>query len=682
MCARAHEPPKKIIFAYIFLCMNQNNHYILLAVHKKMKTTSVLYVHRHAAKTVKSLLEEQLLLDKRFRMVPTSADAIVLTYFDNRIGSNDYDDEMDSSPEHPTEAQQDVSEISASKCIAVPVTDACISRFHQYTGKCKNVDTTGRGVHNTVTSSDEVKHRDNQSWVIHVVASGTQTCPFSTSLGNQNRRAILEAPKSDVKLNDSGTGVLVKHGTSEKSKPASSLTNNVQYALIETLISCNKHNQKDDHHGMSSYREMVEYAVKTLNIRTCPKKLEVIGDDRTLVLASWAFFLEKDIHNNCDKVKSTSFQKGGVEFYDFLLKLLFNESGPLSENSLDKSKLQQNDLSPLYDIQSKLWENLAQVHKCSRVVRRGDIDPESGVRESGHRILWPVPKDSEISSGDMNNGFMPKSTGPNSLGWITVTEHKICQSFDLTRVMFSRGNVTEKKRFGSLVQPGERVLDMYAGIGYYTLPALVHGKAKHVTACEWNPHALNALRYNLKANRVDAQSTVLEGDCRVSLRALIAQSDGNATEGNCQFDRISLGLLPSSEGGWAIAVTCLCNNFGGWLHVHANVLTVERQNWTHWLCLSLIQIVKRDHPHRKNWHAVCTHVEKVKSFAPKVDHVVADVFVGPSHSPKMPRNEENCTTGVVDSFGNFKLTPFDTPPPSCALSKEGVLHQHWLMDNE
>ena len=28
------------------------------------------------------------------------------------------------------------------------------------------------------------------------------------------------------------------------------------------------------------------------------------------------------------------------------------------------------------------------------------------------------------------------------------------------------------------------------GIGYFTLPFLVHGKASHVHACEWNPHSV------------------------------------------------------------------------------------------------------------------------------------------------------------------------------------------------
>ena len=289
----------------------------------------------------------------------------------------------------------------------------------------------------------------------------------------------------------------------------------------------------------------------------------------------------------------------------------------------------------------------------------------------GHRILWPMPHSDDTNEvkGDWNHGFTPTSTGPSSPSWITVTEHRISQSFDLTRVMFSRGNVTEKKRFGALVQPGDRVLDMYAGIGYYTLPALIHGKARHVTACEWNPNAIYALRYNLKANGVDDKVTVLEGDCRVSLKEHL-QSTSMEDYG---YDRISLGLLPSSEGGWVVAVSCLRQDSGGWMHVHANVPTVEREHWTHWLCHSLQQIAEKNG--HKDWHVICTNVEMVKSFAPKVDHVVADVFVGPSSSPKLPMTEEGA---CFYSTAGVELTA--DVAPSCALSKDGILYQDWMIE--
>ena len=52
-------------------------------------------------------------------------------------------------------------------------------------------------------------------------------------------------------------------------------------------------------------------------------------------------------------------------------------------------------------------------------------------------------------------------------------------------------------------------------------------------------------------------------------------------------DRVSLGLLPSSEAGWGVACTAL-KEAGGWLHIHGNVNskaggTGERESnpWEH-----------------------------------------------------------------------------------------------------
>ncbi|XP_014067857.2 tRNA wybutosine-synthesizing protein 2 homolog [Salmo salar] len=63
--------------------------------------------------------------------------------------------------------------------------------------------------------------------------------------------------------------------------------------------------------------------------------------------------------------------------------------------------------------------------------------------------------------------------------------------------MFSAGNITEKLRVASFNCSGETVVDLYAGIGYFTIPFLVHAGASHVHACEWNPDAVEALQRNL-----------------------------------------------------------------------------------------------------------------------------------------------------------------------------------------
>lgn len=59
------------------------------------------------------------------------------------------------------------------------------------------------------------------------------------------------------------------------------------------------------------------------------------------------------------------------------------------------------------------------------------------------------------------------------------------------------GNVTERTRAGGLPASGETVVDLYTGIGYYTLPLLARAGVAKVYACEWNPHALEALRWGV-----------------------------------------------------------------------------------------------------------------------------------------------------------------------------------------
>lgn len=44
----------------------------------------------------------------------------------------------------------------------------------------------------------------------------------------------------------------------------------------------------------------------------------------------------------------------------------------------------------------------------------------------------------------------------------------------------------------------------------------IRANAKTVYACEWNPHAIEALRRNLCANSVADRCIVLEGDNRVT----------------------------------------------------------------------------------------------------------------------------------------------------------------------
>ncbi|KAK9151781.1 hypothetical protein Syun_010090 [Stephania yunnanensis] len=234
-------------------------------------------------------------------------------------------------------------------------------------------------------------------------------------------------------------------------------------------------------------------------------------------------------------------------------------------------------------IENELWPAIAKSLRTSRLARQGRIAP-TGTRDSTLEIL----------------------VGDN--GWVHHRENGILYSFDATKCMFSWGNLSEKLRMSNLDCGDEVIVDLFAGIGYFVLPFLVGAKAKLVYACEWNPHAVDALRHNIQANSVADRCVVLEGDNRVVAPKGVAH-------------RVCLGLLPSSQNSWLTAVRALRVE-GGMLHVHENVKDSEEGLWSEHLAKSIHDLAKSE---GFCWEVAVEHVERVKWYGPRIRHLVADV---------------------------------------------------------
>jgi tRNA wybutosine-synthesizing protein 2 len=91
-------------------------------------------------------------------------------------------------------------------------------------------------------------------------------------------------------------------------------------------------------------------------------------------------------------------------------------------------------------------------------------------------------------------------------------EHGTEYAIDFSEVMFSPGNKAERARMGEVVDDGERVFDMFAGIGYFTLP-MARAKAR-VTAAEIDPDAYRLLVENARRNGVTDRVRPVLADCR------------------------------------------------------------------------------------------------------------------------------------------------------------------------
>jgi tRNA (guanine37-N1)-methyltransferase len=83
---------------------------------------------------------------------------------------------------------------------------------------------------------------------------------------------------------------------------------------------------------------------------------------------------------------------------------------------------------------------------------------------------------------------------------------------DVAEVYFSPRLATERNRVVEQVEPGEHVLDMFAGVGPYAIPMASTGAA--VVACDLNPDAIEYLRENAVRNGVADRITTHVGDVR------------------------------------------------------------------------------------------------------------------------------------------------------------------------
>ena len=167
---------------------------------------------------------------------------------------------------------------------------------------------------------------------------------------------------------------------------------------------------------------------------------------------------------------------------------------------------------------------------------------------------------------------------------------------DVRKFMWSSGNRGERERMKALVKPGELVVDMFAGIGYWSVPAAVKGA--EVVAAEINPEAAEFLSANAVLNRTKVK--ILEGDCR-ELPVLVERAD-----------RIIMGYLFGTERFLPAALEMAGS--GTEIHMHRLVGGEDAE--------AAVRSVLTE-----SGFDFSLKTRKVKSYAPKVNHVVFDIKI-------------------------------------------------------
>ncbi|KAK9240518.1 S-adenosyl-L-methionine-dependent methyltransferase [Lipomyces kononenkoae] len=225
--------------------------------------------------------------------------------------------------------------------------------------------------------------------------------------------------------------------------------------------------------------------------------------------------------------------------------------------------------------------------------------------------------------------------------WAVTRQNNIRQTWAPRYTMFSRGNIKEKARvleFENVMN--KTVVDLYAGIGYFAFSYTQRG-AVPVLCWEINPWSVEGLLRGAKANRWKAQLVQHDEEWAIETKRdsapnIVVFLEDNryaisrirAATNNFKFNisHINMGLLPSSEQSWSIAIelAALSSEDNIALHVHANVAQPDIECWSRSTELRLTLLLAE---FSCSSSVTLTHIEKIKSFAPGVMHICGDFLV-------------------------------------------------------
>ncbi|MBP2143947.1 tRNA wybutosine-synthesizing protein 2 [Methanococcus voltae] len=150
-------------------------------------------------------------------------------------------------------------------------------------------------------------------------------------------------------------------------------------------------------------------------------------------------------------------------------------------------------------------------------------------------------------------------------------EHGCLFSIDASKIMWSMGNLEERKRIANKSNSDEIVVDMFAGIGYFTIPLAKYSKPKKIYALELNPNSYHHLCKNVKLNKVEDIVVPINIDNRTfQFDNLDTNTNDNAeNKVNMKADRILMGYVVKTNEFLEKAFQLLGNY--GTIHYHDTV---------------------------------------------------------------------------------------------------------------
>jgi len=143
----------------------------------------------------------------------------------------------------------------------------------------------------------------------------------------------------------------------------------------------------------------------------------------------------------------------------------------------------------------------------------------------------------------------------------TKTVHKesgCIFSVDLASCYFSPRLFYERMRIAKLVRDGETVVNMFAGVGCFSIVIARNSNAAKIYSIDINPTAVRFMKENIRLNRVNGRVVPIEGDAK----EVIQQRLSNIA------DRVLMPLPEKTLEYLPYAFSALKDGVG-WIHFYA-----------------------------------------------------------------------------------------------------------------
>jgi tRNA (guanine37-N1)-methyltransferase len=173
-----------------------------------------------------------------------------------------------------------------------------------------------------------------------------------------------------------------------------------------------------------------------------------------------------------------------------------------------------------------------------------------------HRNVKTVLFQSSPVAGNLRLRRLTYVSGENK----TTTIHRefgCLFAVDLSTCYFSPRLSHERMRIASLIEPGETLVNVFAGVGCFSIIAAKHSGAAKVFSIDVNSAAVRFMKENIRLNRVYDKVTPLMGDSKKIINNLFQH----------RADRVLMPLPEKALEYMPSAVSALKKS-GGWIHYY------------------------------------------------------------------------------------------------------------------